>query len=188
MAQLFPGWADTALRLALAGAAALALMLVIAPMVYVRTPYSQNREFPVEQPVQFDHRHHVEDDAIDCRYCHDLADKGPYAGVPPTERCMGCHSQVWRDSPLLEPVRRSFFAGQPLPWNRVHKVPDYVYFDHSVHVRHGVACASCHGRVDRMALDWQVAPLTMGWCLGCHRRLAKAPGVRSFTDCSVCHR
>jgi hypothetical protein len=217
MPKLFPGWADTALRIALVGWVALVLLAVIAPMLWVRTPYFRNMGFPVDQPVQFDHRHHVEDDGVDCRYCHDLVEKGPYAGVPSTEVCMGCHSQIWRQSPMLEPVRRAWFSGRPLAWNRVTKVPDYAYFDHSIHVSHGVGCASCHGRVDRMALAWQVAPLTMGWCLDCHRdpapnlrpldkitsmswqppagdrnaygrKLAQELGVRKLTDCTACHR
>jgi hypothetical protein len=169
MAPLFPAWSDTALRLGLCVLAVVAAGAVAFPMVYVRTPYNQDRLFPVDQPVQFDHRHHVADDGIDCRYCHDGAEKGPYAGIPATSVCMGCHAQIWNDSPMLEPVRRSYFSGQPLRWNRVHHLPDFVFFDHSVHVNGGVGCVTCHGRVDQMALDYQVATLAMGWCLGCHR-------------------
>jgi hypothetical protein len=169
MAAVFPPWSDTALRVGLVLLAAGAVAAVAFPMVYVRTPYNQDRLFPVDQPLQFDHRHHVADDGIDCLYCHSGADKGPYAGIPATEVCMGCHAQIWSRSALLEPLRRSYFSGQPLRWNRVHDLPDFVYFDHSVHVKGGVGCVTCHGRVDQMALDYQVAPLSMGWCLDCHR-------------------
>ena len=169
MAALFPQWSDTAIRVVLCLLAGAVVTAVVLPMIYVRTPYNQKREFPVDQPVQFDHRHHVRDDGIDCRYCHTGAERGPYAGIPATEVCMGCHAQIWNRSPMLEPVRRSYFSGQPLRWNRVHDLPDFVYFDHSVHVKGGIGCVSCHGRVDRMALDYQVAPLSMGWCLDCHR-------------------
>jgi hypothetical protein len=127
----------------------------------------------------------VRDDGIDCRYCHDGVERSPYAGVPSTEVCMGCHNQVWPKSVMLEPVRRSYFSGEPLEWNRVHRVPDFVYFNHSVHIKVGVGCVTCHGRVDQMALDFQVAPLTMGWCLGCHRdpasRLRPPDQVTSMT-------
>jgi hypothetical protein len=215
MARLFAPFADTAFRIALLGLISGGAALVLVPFVYVRTPYNDNREFPVDQPVQFDHRHHVKDDGIDCRFCHSAVEKTAYAGIPSTELCMGCHNEVWQKSALLEPVRRSYFSGQPLPWNRVHKLPDFVYFNHAIHVNKGVGCVTCHGRVDQMPLDYQVAPLTMGWCLDCHRNpapnlrpldqitnmaweppsdprfateLAQALGVRSLTYCTACHR
>jgi hypothetical protein len=179
--QIFPIWADSALRIALAGVGLSIPGVFVVPLVYVRTPYHLDRQFPVNQPVQFDHRHHVEDDGIPCLYCHDLAERSPFAGVPATEVCMGCHSQIWNGSPMLEPVRRSFFSGQPLPWNRVHRVPDFVYFNHAVHVNGGVACAACHGDVAAMPLPRQVNLLTMGWCLDCHRqqpaRYGRAPAL-----------
>ena len=127
-------WSDTAIRVVLCLLAAAVVAAMVLPMIYVRTPYNQQREFPLDQPVQFDHRHHVRDDGIDCRYCHSGAERGPYAGIPATEVCMGCHAQIWNRSPMLEPVRRSYFSGQPLRWNRVHDLPDFVYFNHSVHV------------------------------------------------------
>jgi hypothetical protein len=192
VANLFPPWSDTAFRIALVVLLLSAGTLVAAPFVYVRTPFNDGREFPVDEPVQFDHRHHVKDDRIDCRYCHGGAERSAYAGIPATEVCMGCHDQVWPDSPLLEPVRRSYFTGAPLEWNRVHKLPDFVYFNHAVHVNNGVGCESCHGRVDDMALDYEVAPLTMSWCLDCHRnpaaKLGRNTPVRSLTYCSACHR
>ena len=215
MPRLFAPWSDTALRLALVGLIACAAAALLAPMIYVRTPYGDGREFPVEQPVQFDHRHHVRDDGIDCRFCHSGAEKSAYAGIPSTELCMGCHNEVWSRSPMLRPLRVSYFSGQPLRWNRVNKLPDFVYFNHSIHLAKGVGCVTCHGRVDQMALDYQVVPLTMGWCLDCHRdptprlrprdqitnmswrppddptfapQLARALGVRSLTNCTSCHR
>jgi hypothetical protein len=167
---LFPVWVDTVFRLALIGAALTVPALFVFPMVYVRTPYNQDRLFPTDQPVQFDHRHHVQDDGIACLYCHSGAETTAYAGIPATEVCMGCHSQIWNEAPLLEPVRRSFFSGQPIVWRRVHAVPDFVFFNHAVHVRRGLTCAQCHGDVASMALAEKVKPLTMGWCLDCHRR------------------
>jgi hypothetical protein len=167
--MLFPVWTDTALRIAL-GLGALAVPAAfVVPMVYVRTPYNQARDFEVDQPVQFDHRHHVGDDGIACLYCHNLAETTASAGIPSTDVCMGCHSQVWQDSPMLAPVRESFVSGRPISWNRVHRVPDFVYFNHAVHVRGGIGCARCHGDVAAMPIDRQVAPLTMGFCLDCHR-------------------
>jgi hypothetical protein len=180
MGRLFAPWTDTAFRIALVAIVVGGALAITAPFVYMRTPYHDNREFPVDQPVQFDHRHHVKDDRIDCRFCHSGAEKSAYAGIPSTDVCMGCHSQVWNDSPMLEPVRRSYFSGEPLAWNRVHRVPDFVYFNHAAHVNKGVGCVSCHGRVDEMALAYPVAPLTMSWCLDCHRD--PAPNLRPRTE------
>jgi len=138
-------------------------------LLWVRTPYARNMETPIEQPLQFDHRHHTRDEGIDCRYCHNTVEKAPFASIPPTQLCLNCHSQVWNKSPLLEPVRKSFIENKPLVWNRVYKVPEFVYFNHSIHVNKGVGCVTCHGRVDTMAAVEKVTPLTMGWCLDCHR-------------------
>ena len=120
-------------------------------MLYARTPYARGMQNPVEQPIQFDHRHHTRDEGIDCRYCHNTVDRSPAAGIPQTQLCLNCHSQVWNKSPLLEPVRESFFKNTPIKWNRVYQVPEFVYFNHSIHVNKGVGCVSCHGRVDRDA-------------------------------------
>ena len=169
MAALFPPWTNTALPLGAAAIVAAGAVGIAAPMIYVRMPYSTEQLTPVEQPVEFDHRHHVGDAQIDCIYCHASAEVSPSAGVPDTETCMGCHSQVWPESVLLEPVRRSYFSGKPIPWRRVHRLPEFVYFDHSVHVQYEIDCATCHGAVEQMARVYQVAPLTMGWCLECHR-------------------
>jgi hypothetical protein len=178
MAALFPRWSNTAYRLAIGTLFCGALTALLGFMVYVRTPWNTGQYDAVDQPVQFDHRHHAIDDRIDCIYCHSGAEVSDYAGVPSTEVCMGCHSQVWNSSPLLEPVRRSYFSGQPIPWNRVHDLPDFVYFSHAIHVQRGVGCALCHGRVDQMARVFPTASLTMGWCLDCHRHadeMTRAP-------------
>ncbi|HYD43318.1 MAG TPA: cytochrome c3 family protein [Anaeromyxobacter sp.] len=189
---------------------------VSALMIYWRTPYGTGQQEQVAQPVQFDHRHHIQDDLIDCRYCHTTVDTAPSAGIPSTELCLNCHSQVWNKSPLLDLVRGSYYSGEPIPWVRVHRLPDFVYFNHAVHVNKGVGCAECHGRVDLMPAIQQDQPLTMGWCMDCHRnpfprlrpldqvtnmswqpegdpeelgrRLAKQNNVRARTDCYTCHR
>jgi hypothetical protein len=122
-----------------------------------------------EQPVQFSHKHHVGDDGIDCRYCHTSVETSNSAGLPPTKTCMNCHSQIYSDSPYLEPVRASWKTNKPIEWTRVHDLPDYVYFNHSIHVNKGVGCSTCHGRVDEMPLVYQFASLQMEWCLQCHR-------------------
>jgi hypothetical protein len=216
MAALFPPWSSTALRLGVAGLVVTVLGIPTALCIYVRTPYVTNQGFNVVQPVMFDHRHHVADDGIDCRYCHSSVESAPYAGIPPTATCMNCHNQVWNQSAMLEPVRRSWFTGQPIAWKRVHQLPDFVYFNHSIHVTRGIGCVTCHGRVDQMAQVYQVQPLTMGWCLGCHRepgpnlrpreqitsmlwqpdgdaaelaaRLERSYGSRKLTNCTTCHR
>src|SRR5207237_390956 len=138
-------------------------------MIYVRTPFYTQQQDPVDQPVQFDHRHHVGDEGIDCRYCHYLVEKSPAAGVPPTSLCLNCHEQIWNKSPKLAPVRESYFADRPIVWNKVNKLPHFVYFNHSIHVRQGVGCVTCHGRVDEMAQVEKAQSLAMGWCLECHR-------------------
>ncbi len=169
MKALFPSWSDSLLRI---GCSLLVLVAVGIPgglMVYVRSPLYTAVGDEIAQPVELDHRHHVRDDGIDCLYCHADAARAPNAGVPGAQVCMSCHVQVWNQSPLLDPVRTSFFANRPIVWNKVDNLPDYVYFDHAVHVHAGVGCESCHGRVDRMSRVSKAAPMSMGWCLGCHR-------------------
>jgi hypothetical protein len=176
---LFPRWSDTVLQMVLLSLALLATLAIAGPWIYVRTPYNQYRTVQTAQPVQFDHRHHVKDDGIACLYCHADAERSPHAGVPSTEVCMGCHSQVWNHSPMLAPVRASFYENRPLAWQRVHDLPDFVYFDHAVHVRGGVQCEQCHGDVASMPLVHKVKTLTMGFCLDCHRDPeAHVPGYR----------
>jgi hypothetical protein len=138
-------------------------------MLFKRTPLGTNQFEPVTQPIEFDHRHHVSDDGIDCRYCHSTVETSSSAGFPAVAVCMNCHAQVWNQSPYLDFVRNAYFSGQPIVWKKVHRLPDYVYFNHSIHVAKGVGCVTCHGRVDQMAEINQHAPLTMGWCLDCHR-------------------
>ncbi len=169
MAAIYPTWTNTLGRLVLL---VIALGLVGVPtaiMAYVRTPYNNDELKPQDQPVEFDHRHHVGDDGLDCRYCHYDAERSPYGGFPATSLCMNCHSQIWNSAPLLEPVRRSYIEDTPIPWQHIYRLPDFVFFNHAVHVRRGVGCVTCHGRVDQMARVYRVTPLTMGWCLGCHR-------------------
>ena len=138
-------------------------------MAYVRSPHVTGQQMPIEQPIEFDHRHHAGDEQIDCRYCHWTVVEAPSAGIPSTTVCMSCHAQVWNKSPYLVEVRKAFFADQPIPWVRVHNLPDFVYFNHAIHVNKGVGCVSCHGRIDQMAAVEQAEPLTMAWCLDCHR-------------------
>lgn len=171
----------------------------------------------VEQPVPFSHKHHVGDDGIDCRYCHSTVETSAFAGIPPLSTCMTCHSQLYTDTAALKPVVDSWRHGIALHWQRVHQLPDFVYFNHSIHVAKGVGCVTCHGRVDRMPLTWRAKPLSMQWCLDCHRAPQKylrprgkvfdmtwqakdqaALGMalvrryhidtRRLSDCSVCHR
>jgi hypothetical protein len=126
-----------------------------------------------DQPVPFSHQHHVAGLGIDCRYCHTSVEKSSFAGIPPTRTCMNCHSQIWTQSPMLEPVRESYRTGKSIRWQRVHNLAEFVYFDHSIHLKKGIGCASCHGRVDQMPLMTQVASLQMEWCLDCHRDPAR---------------
>ncbi|HEX8283836.1 MAG TPA: cytochrome c3 family protein [Pyrinomonadaceae bacterium] len=134
-----------------------------------RSSYNTGQFIEVQQPVQFSHKHHTGDDGIDCRYCHTSVEVSNTAGMPPTKTCMNCHSQIWNESPYLEIVRTSYRENTPIEWARVHDLPDFVYFNHSIHVNKGVGCASCHGRVDAMPAVYQAASLQMEWCLACHR-------------------
>jgi hypothetical protein len=126
-----------------------------------------------QQPVPFSHEHHVNGLGIDCRYCHTTVEQTASAGMPSTKTCMTCHSQIWFDAPMLEPVRESWRTNQPLRWTRVHDLPDHVYFDHSIHVNKGIGCQTCHGQVNEMPLMWKVESLQMTWCLDCHRQPEK---------------
>jgi hypothetical protein len=171
--QIFHRSFNTVARVTLFGG--LLAVGAIAGLVYQihRSPYSNQAFVAHEQPVQFSHKHHVGDVGLDCRYCHTSVEESSFAGIPPTKTCMNCHSQLFQTSPYLEPVRESFRSGKPLQWRRVHDLPDYVYFNHSIHVNKGVGCVTCHGRVDLMPLTWQVTSLRMEWCLECHRQPEK---------------
>ena len=134
-----------------------------------RSPYITDAGIHKSQPVPFSHQHHVTGLGIDCRYCHTSVDKSAFAGIPPTKTCMNCHSQIWTNAAMLAPVRASYRTGESLEWTRVNQLPDFVYFNHSIHVTKGVGCNTCHGQVDQMPLMYQENSLQMEWCLGCHR-------------------
>lgn len=169
MGQVFSPSANTASRVAL-GLVVLGIVSTgwIFAAVYW-SPYTTWVGVPREQPVPFSHKHHVDGLGIDCRYCHTTVETSHYAGIPPTEICMTCHSQVWTQAKLLESVRQSLATRVPIQWNRVNDLPDFVYFDHSIHVAKGVGCVTCHGQVDQMPLTWKANTLYMKWCLECHR-------------------
>jgi Cytochrome c7 and related cytochrome c len=216
LAQVFGPGANSLARFTLLGAALGLVAAFVAAEVYVRSPYVTQVGAPVDQPVPFSHKHHVSDDGIDCRYCHTTVETSAFAGIPPTQTCMNCHSQIFSQSPVLAPVRDSFQTGEPIHWNRVNSLPDFVYFDHSIHVQKGVGCSTCHGPVDQMPLTWKAQSLQMGWCLDCHmdpsknvrpreevfnmawqppanqdelgRQIVQAYHVQSKISCSTCHR
>jgi len=169
MSQIFHPSTNTISRLTIFGAlAAIGFVLWVVVMIN-RSGYVTGADVPRDQPIQFSHFHHVGGMGLDCRYCHTSVEEAAFAGIPPTRTCMNCHSQIFADAPILEPVRTSFETGRPLRWVRVHDLPDFVYFDHSIHVRKGIGCSTCHGRVDLMPLARQTASLQMEWCLECHR-------------------
>lgn len=173
MGQLFKERANGIARATLIGVPLLVLSMGAAMFAFARSDFWTQVDAPLEQPVPFSHQHHVGGLGIDCRYCHTGVEQSSFAGLPPTETCMTCHSQVWKDAPVLQPVRDSLQTGKPLKWTRVHDLPDYVYFDHSIHVAKGVGCATCHGQVNEMPLTWKTKELYMRWCLDCHRDPAK---------------
>ena len=173
MGAIFTPASNNVARITAGGLVCAVVLGVAALLGYPFTPWSTGQAEQPLQPIQFDHRHHVRDDGIDCRYCHAEVEVSAYAGVPATEVCMGCHAQIWTASPDLELVRQSWFEREPIRWVRVNDVPDFVFFNHAIHVNKGVGCETCHGRVDRMAVVEQYAPLTMSWCLDCHREPAK---------------
>ena len=216
MAQVFRPSANTLSRASIVGVILLLGVLGWFANILARSDYVTDVGLPQEQPVPFSHKHHVGDVGLDCRYCHTSVETAAFAGIPPTETCMSCHAQLFADSPMLEPVRASFRNEKSIEWNRVHALPDYVYFNHSIHVNKGVGCSTCHGRVDRMPLMWRESRLQMEWCLECHRapekfvrprdqvfsmdyqpppnqlelgrKLAADYGIQKLTDCYTCHR
>ena len=167
--QIFHRSTNTISRATIYGAVFLAAALLWAVLELQRSPYITYAKVTRPQPVPFSHQHHVGGLGIDCRYCHTSVEKARFAGIPPTKTCMNCHSQIWTGAPLLEPVRESFRTGKSLVWTRVNDLPDFVYFDHSIHINKGVGCNTCHGPVDRMPLMFNYASLQMEWCLDCHR-------------------
>ena len=170
MAQLFHRSTNALSRLTIFGSALALIAVACAWAGIIRAPYVTGQDVVRDQPVPFSHQHHVGGLGLDCRYCHSSVETSPFAGIPSTQTCMNCHRQVWSDSPMLEPVRASFRTRQPIAWTRVTNVPDFVYFDHSIHVRKGVGCETCHGRLDRMPLTWKAESMKMEWCLSCHRK------------------
>jgi hypothetical protein len=137
-----------------------------------RSPWVTRQGQRPDQPIPFSHKHHVEGLGLQCQYCHTQVEKAAYAGIPPTKTCINCHAQIWTNAQLLEPVRQSWATGASIQWIKVHDLPDYVYFNHEIHVNKGIGCASCHGRVDQMPLMYMQNTLQMEWCLNCHRNPA----------------
>jgi hypothetical protein len=180
--QLFRPRANTIARLIVYGGGPLVLLAIIWSIAMARSPWFTGQDRFIAQPVPFSHEHHVGGLGIDCRYCHTSVETSASAGLPPTETCMTCHSQLWRNADLLEPVRASYRSGRPIEWNRVHDLPDFVYFNHSVHVHRGVACVECHGRVDRMPRMRQAHSLQMQWCLACHQHPSSHTGADDVFD------
>lgn len=169
MAQTFSRSANLWFKLAvLAVVLSVTCFALFGGMIY-RSPLWTRAHVPLAQPVPFSHEHHVSGLGLDCRYCHTSVENSSFAGIPPTETCMTCHSQIWTNAPLLEPVRASYRESKPLHWTRVNDLPDFVYFDHSIHIAKGIGCATCHGRVDQMPITWKQQYLQMRWCLECHK-------------------
>ncbi len=172
MPTIFPPRSNTIARVSILGILILLVAIIGFLVWWVHSSTFNQVGVAVEQPVPFPHSFHVSVLKLDCRYCHDSVDKSSFADMPPTETCMSCHSQVALTSPLLQPVRDSWKTGKPIPWVRVNKLPDYVYFDHHIHVDNGIGCESCHGRVDLMGTDVKANTFYMAWCLQCHRNPA----------------
>ena len=173
MAQFFPHSANAYARTSIALIVLLLAGVGLGLDRLQRSPWVTKEGERMEQPVPFSHQHHVAGEGIDCRYCHTSVENSSFAGIPPTKTCMNCHSQIWTNAAILEPVRESFRSGKSLVWNRVNDLPDFVYFDHSIHINKGVGCNECHGAVDRMPLMFNHASLQMEWCIQCHRDPAK---------------
>jgi hypothetical protein len=212
--QIFHRSANAIAKGSIVGAIALVGLLGWLVYQFNRSPYVTMQGVHVEQPVPFSHQHHVAGLGIDCRYCHTSVEDSSFAGIPPIATCMNCHAQIWTNAPMLEPIREAYRSGVPVQWERVHRMADFVQFNHSIHVAKGIGCASCHGSVDKMQLMYQDSPMTMQWCLECHRnpekhvrprervfdmtwkaedqktlgaQLVKEYRIQSKTNCSVCH-
>jgi hypothetical protein len=216
MTQIFPPSTNTISKVSLFGAVFVLGAAAWAWGAILRSPYVSQVDVVREQPVAFSHRHHVAGLGIDCRYCHGSAEESSFAGIPSTKVCMSCHSQVWTDAPILAPVRESYREDRSIEWTRVHDLPDFAYFHHAIHLKQGIGCSTCHGRVDQMPLMWRASTLHMEWCLECHREperfvrpraaifdmdwdpesitaeqrtaLIEEYDVRSNTSCNACHR
>lgn len=216
MPQFFPRTANSIFRLTLLGLGLVIAVVAWIGALVVRSPYETMQDVPRNQPVPFSHAHHAGQLGIDCRYCHTSVENSSFANIPPTKVCMNCHSQMWAVAGVLQPLRDSYRTDESVNWIRVHDLPDFVYFNHAIHVHQGIGCETCHGRVDRMPLTWQANSLTMQWCLNCHRnpaqfirprdrvfdmeyqppkdqlalgaRLVRTYHVQKLTSCSTCHR
>lgn len=216
MSQIFRPSSNSLSRISIVTVALLAGGAGYALMGINRAPYVTRAKIPFEQPVPFSHKHHVAGLGIDCRYCHSTVERTAFAGMPPTETCMSCHSMIWTNAPMLEPVRQSWATGKSLEWTRVHDLPGFVYFNHSIHINKGIGCTECHGKVDQMPLMYQENTLYMEWCLECHRnpelrvrpkdkvfdmqyqhpenqaemgaKLVADYKILKLTDCYTCHR
>jgi len=169
VAQIFHRSTNTLSKVSVFGAVLIVGGLIVLGSLLYQSPYVSQAGVAREQPVPFSHEHHVRGLGIDCRYCHTGVETSSFAGIPSAKTCMSCHSQIWTNAELLEPIRQAYKTGQPVHWTRVHNLPQYVYFNHSIHVAKGVACTTCHGPVDRMPLTYQQNSLHMTWCLECHR-------------------
>jgi hypothetical protein len=214
MPQIFHHSTNTFAKATIFSALFVAALLLWTLSEINRSEYVTDVGVAHEQPVPFSHQHHVNGLGIDCRYCHTSVEESSFAGIPPTATCMNCHKQIWTNAEMLAPVRESFATGKPIVWRRVNDLPDFVRFDHSIHINKGVGCVSCHGRVDQMPLTWKAEPMTMEWCLNCHRapekfvrpreevfnmayaaknqrelgpQLVRQYDVKSRTSCSSCH-
>ena len=216
MAQLFHRRTNTIARVSIFGAVLFIALLGLGGYVVNMSPYVTEVGIPRSQPVPFSHKHHVGELGLDCRYCHASVEVSSAAGMPPTQTCMTCHSQIWTGAAVLEPVRASYRDSTPIAWTRVNAVPDFVYFNHSIHVAKGVGCTTCHGPIAEMNITWRANSLYMRWCLECHnapekylrprsevfnafyqapkdqlalgQQLMKEYKVQKLTDCTTCHR
>jgi len=218
MSQLFHPSTNSIAKVTSFGVGLLLIVVGLSLAGFIRSDCYTSTNNPINQPVPFSHERHVAANGIECVYCHTSVEDSAFAGIPPAETCMTCHSQILADSPLLEPVRRAYESGEPIEWVRVNDLPDYAYFNHSIHVNKGVGCETCHGPINQMRLTWKEHTLQMEWCLACHRapekfvrpreevftmgweppeaqlalgtRLVEAYDINTeqLTDCSMCHR
>jgi len=216
MTQVFKRSANTLSRFSIYGFAF--FVIAMGGVIYAvnKSPYLTDVNVIRDQPVPFSHKHHAGELGIDCRYCHTSVEESSFAGLPPTATCMTCHSRIWTNAQMLEPVRASYRSGKSIEWTRVNAVPDFVYFNHSIHLKKGVGCTTCHGPVAEMPLTWRANTMQMQWCIDCHReperyvrprdqvfrsdyhppadqlalgrRLVKEYKIQKLTNCSTCHR
>ncbi len=214
--QIFHRSANSIAKVSIVGGVMLLGSIIALAYTIDRGAFITDTRVVRTQPIPFSHKHHVQDDGIDCRYCHTSVETSARAGLPATEICMSCHSQIWTNAAVLEPVRESWRTGQSIEWTRVHDLPDFVYFNHSIHLNKGIGCSTCHGDVQNIAFMYKQNTLYMNWCLQCHRnpeqyirprsevfntayqapanqlelgkKLVAEYHVQSLTDCYTCHR